>query len=818
MSSTEGGIKGIIDNYDTLNSFLQSSADSVSALDACWKQVSSGAANHMAAIKNDGTLWTWGCGCFGRLGNGTEVDRCSPGTVAGGGTTWCQVSSGFAHVAAIKTNGTLWTWGRNDRGELGDGTAVCRSSPGTVAGGGTTWCQVSSTEQQIAAIKTDGTLWTWGGNFGGSLGDGTTVSRCSPGTVAGGGSWCRVSSGSSRTAAIKTDGTLWTWGYNTFGDLGDGTTVSRCSPGTVAAGGTTWCQVAGEAAIKTDGTLWTWGGNGFGKSGDGTNLSRCSPGTVAGGGTTWCQVTGGTSHTAAIKTDGTLWTWGYNAQGRLGEGTIVNRCSPGTVAGGGTTWCRVSFGRNDGAAIKTDGTLWTWGRSYCGELGDGTTVNRCSPGTIVFPTTTSQEFLLLASAIDQISEDRQVSVASTNDLPDLYKKELSNGHIVFAESINAPVISNNECWVGLDGRVLRSDAPTRTLFTWGCNNCGSLGDGTTVGRSSPGTVAGGGTTWCKIAGNVINGMGLKTDGTLWTWGCNAQGQLGDGTTVSRCSPGTIAGSGTNWCDIGITFCALGAIKTDGTIWTWGNGVQLGHNTNTNRCSPGTVAGGGTTWCQVNNAGSSAFAAIKNDGTLWTWGCNAQGQLGDGTAVNRSSPGTVAGGGTTWCQVAGGGASTLAIKTDGTLWTWGCNNNAQLGNGTTVSRCSPGTVAGGGTNWCQVSGSSGNSVSIKTDGTLWTWGSNGQGRLGDGTVVARCSPGTVAGGGTTWCLAKIYPNGDHTLALKTDGTLWTWGRNYQGSLGNGTTVNRCSPGTVAGGGDQWTDVQGASDFSLAIRTS
>ena len=336
------------------------------------------------------TLWTWGANFAGKLGDGTTVGRSSPGTTWGSFTTWCQVSSALltvsSHAAAIKTDGTLWTWGNNTCGSLGDGTILTRCSPGTIFGGGT-WCQVFSGNSIVAAIKTDGTLWTWGSNSFGVLGNGTTLDRSSPGTVAGGGTnWCQVSGGGTFIASIKTDGTLWSWGCNNCGQLGDGTVTPRSSPGTVAGGGTTWSKVTSNClhtvALKSDGTLWTWGRNLCGILGDGTTVSRCSPGTTWGSFTDWCDVSASNCHSSAIKTDGTLWTWGCNAQGRLGNGTTTDRCSPGTVAGGGTNWCQVSGGCNISPVIKTDGTLWTWGFNQCGVLGDGTTIDRCSPGTV----------------------------------------------------------------------------------------------------------------------------------------------------------------------------------------------------------------------------------------------------------------------------------------------------------------------------------------------------------------------------------------------------------------------------------------------------
>ena len=334
---------------------------------------------------SDGSLWTWGRNDYGQLGDGTTTSRSSPGTTAGGGTNWKQVAGGPQHTAAIKADGTLWICGF----PLGDGTTNTSSSPVTTAGGGTNWKQVSGGSYHTAAIKTDGTLWTWGYNNYGGLGDGTTTSRTSPVTTAGGGTnWKQVACGDYHTAAIKTDGTLWTWGRDDYGQLGIGGyfPISKTSPGTTYTGGTNWKQVAGgerhTAAIKTDGTLWTWGDNSQKQLGrDDAGAKNWSPGTTSGGGTNWKQVSGGSYHTAAIKTDGTLWTWGYNGYGQLGDGTLSSRSSPVKTAGGGTNWKQVACGSYHTSAIKTDGTLWNCGYNGAGQLGDGTTTHRLSPVT-----------------------------------------------------------------------------------------------------------------------------------------------------------------------------------------------------------------------------------------------------------------------------------------------------------------------------------------------------------------------------------------------------------------------------------------------------
>ena len=331
-------------------------------------------------------LWTWGHGRFGRLGDATLTDVSTPVTTFAGGTNWKQVSAGTEHTAAIKTDGTLWSWGDGGRGRLGDATLTNVSTPVTTFAGGTNWKQVSAGTEHTAAIKTDGTLWSWGAGNRGQLGNAQVTDRSTPVTTfAGGTNWKQVSAGSLHTAAIKTDGTLWSWGDGTDGRLGNNSETNVSTPVTTFAGGTNWKQVAGgfahTAAVKTDGTLWSWGDRGSGQLGTNDVTDRSTPVTTFAGGTNWKQVSAGTEHTAAIKTDGTLWTWGRGSSGRLGNTTQTDRSTPVTTFAGGTNWKQVSAGTEHTAAIKTDGTLWSWGDGGRGRLGDATLTNVSTPVT-----------------------------------------------------------------------------------------------------------------------------------------------------------------------------------------------------------------------------------------------------------------------------------------------------------------------------------------------------------------------------------------------------------------------------------------------------
>jgi alpha-tubulin suppressor-like RCC1 family protein len=335
-----------------------------------------------------GGLYVWGYNQLGELGTNDTTSRSSPVQTVTTGTNWKQVSGGGDFRGAIKTDGTLWMWGRNEQfgtgGQLGTNDITDRSSPVQTFTGGTNWKQVDCGDSHTGAIKTDGTLWLWGNNYIGNLGTNDVISRSSPiQTVSAGTNWKQVSCGSGQTGAIKTDGTLWMWGLNDYGQLGTNDIISRSSPIQTVSGGTNWKQVSTSftftAAIKTDGTLWMWGRNNSGQLGTNDITNRSSPIQTVSAGTNWKQVSCGGSHSGAIKTDGTLWMWGINNNGNLGTNDTNSRSSPIQTVSAGTNWKQVSCGSGHSGAIKTDGTLWTWGYNLRGQLGINNTTNRSSP-------------------------------------------------------------------------------------------------------------------------------------------------------------------------------------------------------------------------------------------------------------------------------------------------------------------------------------------------------------------------------------------------------------------------------------------------------
>ena len=344
--------------------------------------------NYSAPGGDAGELYTWGYNALGSLGLNDTTQRSSPTQVPG--TTWVQLGDGTGYSKnplAVKSDGTLWTWGSDYYGSLGlNEESVKYSSPTQIPG--TTWAYVACGQQSNAATKTDGTLWVWGRNEYGSTGSNNRTNYSSPIQIPGT-DWAvdganKLATGYLQTGAIKTDGTLWVWGYGTWGTLAQntgGNPAHRSSP--VQVPGTTWRSIKmGEnnaLATKTDGTLWGWGRNQHGELGlNADNPGISSPTQIPG---TWSINVDIAAFSLLVASDGTLWGVGENSYGATGSGDRVKYSSPVQV-GSDTTWSKVSVGRYESSAVKTDGTLWAWGDNDYGQLSQNNRTRYSSPTQI----------------------------------------------------------------------------------------------------------------------------------------------------------------------------------------------------------------------------------------------------------------------------------------------------------------------------------------------------------------------------------------------------------------------------------------------------
>jgi alpha-tubulin suppressor-like RCC1 family protein len=801
-------------------------------------------------------LFMWGQNSSGQLGLGNVTLRSSPVQV-GTSNTWTRISTGGSQTLAVNDAGELWSWGVNTYGQLGQNDTITRSSPVQV-GALTNWAIPTCGLYYSMCIKTDDTLWTWGRGEAGRLGTGDVISRSSPVQV--GTNWAAVAGGNynSRTVvAVTKDGKLFTWGYGYQGTLGIGVLGNRSSPVQVGAL-TNWKTPSqnslAAACTTTDGKLFTWGINNRGQLGLGDTVSRSSPVQV-GSLTDWAtpgSAGGYFAAAACVKTDGTLWSWGGNSYGTLGLNDTANRSSPVQV-GALTDWAIPSGGKSFFWCLKTNNTLWAWGGNYAGQLGQNNTITRSSPvqvgasdnwlsigvgtnsggaikeGPNVAPTNIS------VPVVSGLAEDFETLTSTTgtwNNDPYSFAFQWQRGtsNIGGATSSTyqiqpADVGSTLRCVVTATNAIGLTPATsantavvtstTKKLYGWGLSNQSNFGVAGYVNRSSPVFV--GGSSWENLAVAKNGGLCTKTDGTLWTWGSGTYGQNGLGNVNGRSVP-TQIGALTNWSKptrggpSNRNGGPVGCLKTDGTIFMWGYNTLgvLGIGDTNNRSSPVQV-GALTNWASIST-GSLGTVAVKTSGQLWSWGYGrATGRPGQ-----YSSPVQV-GALTTWNKSQIFQDHSIHVKTDNTLWAMGQNTFGQLGDGTSGYRpnlFSP--VQIGSTVWATpiVGGAvSEFSACIRTDGTLWTWGKNDYGQLGLGNTTNRSSPVQV-GALTDW--SKVVGGVTTMGAVKTDGTLWSWGQNNNGQLGLGDLTNRSSPVQV-GALTNWANPAFGFNFAMCTTT-
>ena len=340
------------------------------ATDYAGNQETPGTGVGVTTYRQSGAVYTWGMNNYGQLGIGSADGggHMTPAQAIGLNDVF-SVAAGIYHTAAIKTDNTVWTWGWNAYGQLGDGTYNQRVVPAQVPGLSGV-IAIASGEIHTAAVKSDGTVWTWGWNNYGQLGDGSGAPRPSPVQTAGLTNVVAVAASVFHTVALKADGTVWAWGWNNYGQLGDGTVAQRPSPVQVVGLSNVVAIAAGAyhtVALKADGTVWAWGYGGYGQLGDGTYNQYLTPIKVPSLSNV-TAITAGIYHTVALKSDGTVWAWGYNSDGELGDGTGAQRPSP-VQALGLNSVTSIASKYFHTLALRSDGTIWTWGLNNYGQLG-----------------------------------------------------------------------------------------------------------------------------------------------------------------------------------------------------------------------------------------------------------------------------------------------------------------------------------------------------------------------------------------------------------------------------------------------------------------
>lgn len=535
-------------------------------------------------------------------------------------------------------------------------------------------------------------------------------------------------------------------------------------------------------------------------------------GTV-GGGSGWTNLSSYQNSACGIMTNGQLRCWGGNFVAQLGDGTIIDRGTPTAVSGGGT-WKQASVSVA-GCGIKSDDTLWCWGQNQFGRTGLNTTT-----GTALAPT--------------------QVSGGGT-------WKSVSLGFV--------------SCGIKSDD----------TLWCWGPNANGMTGLNTTTGNTIVPTQVSGGGTWKFVAVGYVSACGIKTDDSLHCWGSNASAVTARGTTTGSTLVPTAVSGGGAWKSVDVGQFHGCGIKTDNSMWCWGNnaGGRTGLNTQTGTATTPTAISGGGSWKMVDTAPVHS-CAIKSDDTMHCWGINTAGQLGDTTLVDRWVP-TAVTGGSTWSRTMVSGGTTCGIllsnktmkcwgsnyqglradnntadrvtkptkvfagetwkslklgslgwgldftcglKVDGSVSCWGYNDEGALGPTVPLNKITiPKVVVSNGNVFSDIQPGAAHICGMKADGSVMCWGYNAENELGNGNTTSTNTPGNLSGGHT---FTKISSRGFHGCGIKADKSMWCWGANWSGQIGDGTWNDASTPVLVSGG-HQWSDLEAGTDLTCGIRT-
>ena len=410
-SVKDAGLTGVVIEGDTLTASAAGKAvvtatvaDGLEGLTAAFAP----GQKHTLALMTDGSLWGFGINNYGQLGNGVYSLNNDPMRI-GTENDWASVSTGVWHTLALKTDGRMYAWGYDYWGEFGNGATGISHSPLPVrVGTETGWTNVAAGYEHSLALKANGSLWAWGRNSNGELGTGVNSPRNYPVQLQG--VWDKLAAGYFHTLALRPSGSLYVWGDNDYGKLGDGTTVARYTPVWIK-----YDEYFSDAAasyfhsiaLNLDGSLWAWGRNHYGQLGDGTTTDIRVPLRI-GAENDWAAVAAGEYHTLALKTDGSLWAWGRNNYGQLGDGTTLDSYEPLRV-GAANDWEAVAAGGYHTLARKTDGSLWAWGLNDYGQLGDCTRINRPQPTEVVFPAGAAgyraytKDFIITVSEPDTIT-------------------------------------------------------------------------------------------------------------------------------------------------------------------------------------------------------------------------------------------------------------------------------------------------------------------------------------------------------------------------------------------------------------------------------
>jgi alpha-tubulin suppressor-like RCC1 family protein len=745
------------------------------------------------------------------------------------------IAGGTNHTCAIR-NGRAYCWGSNANGQLGNNSIISSSAPVAVYTGGVlagkTLTQITAGTGFTCALDSTGTAYCWGSNANGQLGNNSTTSSSVPVAVTTSGvlagkALTQIAVGQNFTCALDAAGTVYCWGANGSGQLGNGSSSQSLVPLAVTTSGVlagvTLTQITAGAvyacALGSTGAAYCWGANGNGQLGNGTADVTFNPlPVVVTSSVILTQITAGANFTCGLASTGAAYCWGANGNGQLGNNSTTQSTVPTAVTTSGVlsglTLSEINPGSNFTCALATTGAAYCWGGGLSGQLGNNSTL-----GSLV-PVAVYTAGVLAGKTLTQISAGSNVNDACAQDStgaafcwginasgqlgnPD------TNLNFKVPVAVMAPAGSISAGWT--HSCTLRNGR----AFCWGDNTYGELGNNTTTSSSVPVAV----TTSGVLAGQTLiqvsagNGFACALDstGTAYCWGHNADGELGNNTITSSSVPvavttsGVLAGQTLIQITAGNAFaCALSAADA---AYCWGRNPdgELGNNTTTSSRVPVAVTASGvlagTVLSQIS-AGSSSVCALSSTGAAYCWGGNSSGQLGNNSVTQSNVPVAVTTSGVlsgkTLTQVTVGTSFACALDYTGTAYCWGHNGEGELGiNSTTDSHVPAAVTTSGvlsGKTLTQVSAGGTASCALDSGGAAYCWGDNADGDLGNNSTTESNVPVTVTTSGVLSGKTLIQATAGSTFAcaLDTRGGTYCWGDNSTGQLGNGSTSNSSVP--------------------------
>lgn len=749
------------------------------------------------AIADNGEIYASGSNDSGQLGTGDNASSAGPRKVVDtgvlAGKTILAVAAGEQHVLALDSDGVVYSWGENGSGQLGDGTTTDRSTPVVVDFSalptGRKILKIAAGPAHSAAIDDTGVVYTWGVNNSGALGDGSTTRRTAPISLASAGALSglvveEISLGGyyddddgeylSFSVAVLENGAVVSWGVNSNGQLGDSTTTGRTAPvfvddSSVLSGKSIASVSTGgrfTVVIDSAGVAYSWGANTRGQLGDGSTTRRLSPVAVDASGAlntkVLSSVSVGDEFALAIDTSGQLYSWGLNSQGQLGDNSTTSRSSAVAVDTSttlnGKSVTGVFAGFRSSLVLDDAGVIYGWGSDENGQLGIGLT--------------------------RQIRAPIEITPAGALAGKTIQKTAFGYNHTLFLDSAGV-------------------------VFAVGDNGSGKLGDGTSTAATAP--IASGpsggaleGKTFTAVTAGVHHSLALDSTGKVYSWGLNNYGQLGIGSTENA-DPTLVGGLISTKTIVAIAaggYHSL-ALDSDGVLYSWGynNYGSLGVGDNTDRSSPTAVdvsgALSGKTISAIH-AGDHHTVVLATDGNAYAWGNNSNGELGDNTTTARNAPVAVytAGdlSGKTITELSSGMYHTVALDSNGAVYTWGYNGNSEIGDGTgSANQVSPKSINYGaiaGKTITAVAAGWGYSLVLDDQGVAYSWGRNEAGQLGllnpsNATTPTAVDASGVLASKTLTSLSTGF-SGSASFATGSDGSLYGWGRNSYSDLSIGDT--------------------------------